>query len=103
MDDAETQVDELTPLMDSIKKEAGDAVLAHMEERLAAHRLHLPPLSLCGPDLQLLETVVGTCHGLSIYSIKHSRAALISAPLWNFCLNHLQVVSIFRFTWIRTF
>lgn len=30
MDDAETQVDQLTPLMDTIKKEAG---LAQMEER----------------------------------------------------------------------
>ncbi|KAM4744836.1 cyclic nucleotide-gated channel beta-1 isoform 2-T2 [Anableps anableps] len=38
-DDAETQVDELTPLMDSIKKEAGEAVLAHMEERLQQERL----------------------------------------------------------------
>ncbi|MED6257457.1 hypothetical protein ATANTOWER_023914 [Ataeniobius toweri] len=38
-DDAETQVDQLTPLMDSIKKEAGEAVLAHMEERLQQERL----------------------------------------------------------------
>lgn len=33
--DAETQMDQWTPLMDTIKKEAGEAVLAHMEERLA--------------------------------------------------------------------
>ncbi|XP_035991687.1 cyclic nucleotide-gated cation channel beta-3 isoform X2 [Fundulus heteroclitus] len=38
-DDAETQVDELSPLVDSIKKEAGEAVLAHMEERLQQERL----------------------------------------------------------------
>ncbi|KAF6725990.1 Cyclic nucleotide-gated cation channel beta-1 [Oryzias melastigma] len=38
-DDAETQVDQLTPLMDSIKKEAGEVVLAHMEERLQQERL----------------------------------------------------------------
>ncbi|XP_041843526.1 cyclic nucleotide-gated cation channel beta-3 [Melanotaenia boesemani] len=37
--DAETQVDQLTPLMDTIKKEAGEAVLAHMEERLQQERL----------------------------------------------------------------
>lgn len=36
MDDAETQVDQLTPLVDSIKREAGEVVLAHMEERSAA-------------------------------------------------------------------
>ncbi|MEQ2194491.1 hypothetical protein XENOCAPTIV_030075, partial [Xenoophorus captivus] len=42
-DDAETQVDQLTPLMDSIKKEAGETVLTHMEERLAAPQLHPPP------------------------------------------------------------
>ncbi|XP_035811216.2 cyclic nucleotide-gated cation channel beta-3 isoform X5 [Amphiprion ocellaris] len=38
-EDAETQMDELTPLMESIKKEAGEAVLAHMEERLQQERL----------------------------------------------------------------
>ncbi|XP_076741674.1 cyclic nucleotide-gated channel beta-1 isoform X6 [Maylandia zebra] len=37
--DAESQVDELSPLIDSIKKEAGEAVLAHMEERLQQERL----------------------------------------------------------------
>ncbi|XP_023809530.1 cyclic nucleotide-gated cation channel beta-3 isoform X1 [Oryzias latipes] len=39
MDDAETQVDQLTPLVDSIKREAGEVVLAHMEERLQQERL----------------------------------------------------------------
>ncbi|XP_039469797.1 cyclic nucleotide-gated cation channel beta-1-like isoform X2 [Oreochromis aureus] len=38
-EDAELQVDELSPLIDSIKKEAGEAVLAHMEERLQQERL----------------------------------------------------------------
>ncbi|XP_030574881.1 cyclic nucleotide-gated cation channel beta-1 isoform X4 [Archocentrus centrarchus] len=38
-EDKDTQMDELTPLMDSIKKEAGEAVLAHMEERLQQERL----------------------------------------------------------------
>ncbi|XP_035768637.1 cyclic nucleotide-gated cation channel beta-1 [Neolamprologus brichardi] len=38
-EDAESQVDELSPLIDSIKKEAGEAVLAHMEERLQQERL----------------------------------------------------------------
>lgn len=42
-DDAATQVDEMTPLMDTIKKEAGEAVVAHMEERLAAPSHHPPP------------------------------------------------------------
>lgn len=32
-EDAETQMDQLTPVMETIKKEAGAAVLAHMEER----------------------------------------------------------------------
>ncbi|KAM9765889.1 cyclic nucleotide-gated channel beta-1 isoform 2-T2 [Menidia menidia] len=38
-DDAATQVDQLTPLVDSIKKEAGEVALAHMEGRLQQERL----------------------------------------------------------------
>ncbi|XP_067349233.1 cyclic nucleotide-gated channel beta-3 [Channa argus] len=38
-EDADTQVDQLTPLIDTIKKEAGEAVLAQMEERLQRERL----------------------------------------------------------------
>lgn len=38
-EDAETQMDQWTPVMDSIKKEAGETVLAHMEERLASSPL----------------------------------------------------------------
>ncbi|XP_041804631.1 cyclic nucleotide-gated cation channel beta-3 [Chelmon rostratus] len=37
--DAETAMDQLTPLMDTTKKEAGEAVSAHMEERLQQERL----------------------------------------------------------------